>query len=144
MFRTIKIMLTVSLFFSSNAMSEEIDFKKCKYEFDATNAALGMRDHGKTKADLEATMPPREKTQGDPRAVLVHGILDDIFSRPDVASFPYFHYRALVCGTRAQGVNVTVPFEKIADDLVACQKIHGTDESGPLGTCVLEAVQKHL
>ena len=144
MFRTIKIMLTATLLFGSNAIAQEIDFKDCKYEFDATNAALGMRDHGKTKGELEATMPPREKTLGDPRAVLVHSILDDIFSRPDVASFPYFHYRALVCGTRAQGINVTVPFEKVADDLVACQKTHGTNQSKPLGACVLEAVQEHL
>ena len=127
-----------------SAMSQEIDMKKCKYEFDATNAALGMRDHGKTKADMEATLPPREKTLSDSRAVLLHTILDDIYSRPDVASFPYFHYRSLVCVTRAQGFDVNVPFENVADDLLACQKAHGTAESEPLGDCISSAVQKHL
>lgn len=139
-----QLMSVALLILSGPAMSQEIDMKKCKYEFDATNAALGMRDHGKTKADMEATLPPRDKTLNDSRAVLLHTILDDIYSRPDVASFPYFHYRALVCLTRAQGFNVTVPFEKVADDLVACQGTHGTAESEPLGNCISTAVQKHL
>lgn len=140
-----KQLISLALFmFSASAASQEIDMKKCKYEFDATNAALGMRDHGKTKAEMEATLPPREKTVNDPRAVLLHTILDDIYSRPDVASFPYFHYRSLVCVTRSQGFDVTVPFERVADDLVACQNAHGTQQSEPLGDCILTAVQKHL
>ena len=144
MVRFKQFMSIALLILSGSAMSQGIDMKKCKYEFDATNAALGMRDHGKTKADMEATLPPREKTLNDSRAALLHTILDDIYSRPDVASFPYFHYRALVCLTRAQGFNVSVPFEKVADDLIACQKTHGTAESEPLGNCISTAVQKHL
>ena len=132
------------LLLSNIAFSQEIDMSKCQAEFDATNAALGMRDHGKTKADLEATLPPRELTKNDHRAVLLHTILDDIYSRPDVASFPYFHYRALLCLTRTQGVDTRVTFDKVADDLVACQSAHGTTESEPLGNCISEAIQKHL
>ena len=128
----------------SQVMAQEIDMKKCKYEFDATNAALGMRDHGKTKADMEATLPPRHKTANDHRAVLLHTIIDDIFSRPDVASFPYFHYRGIMCLTRTQGIDASIRFEQVADDLVACQTKHGTEESEPLSDCVLAAVQKQL
>lgn len=90
------------------------------------------------------TLPPREKTRRDPRAILLRGILDDIYSRPDVAAYPYFHYRGLLCGIRAQGIRADVPFGKVADDLVACQKVHGTDKSEPMSECVFAAMEKHL
>ena len=121
-----------------------VDVNKCKYEIDATNAALGMRHFGKTKADLEATLPPRERTIGDPQADFLHTIIDDIYSRPDVADFPYLHYQALLCLTRAQGVAVNIPLAKVADQLVACQNTHGTERSDALTTCILQAVQAHL
>lgn len=138
------VLLCLLLLPATVALSKDIDMSACQYEFDATNAALGMRDHGKTKADLEATLPPRAKTRNDPRAILLHAILDDIYARPDVAAFPYFHYRGMVCLTRAQGIDVRIPFSRIADDLVACQDRHGTDKSEALGDCISEAVQKHL
>ena len=129
-------------FASASALA--VDVNKCKYEIDATNAALGMRHFGKSKADLEATLPPRERTVGDPQADFLHTIIDDIYSRPDVADFPYLHYQALVCLTRAQDVAVSIPLSKVADQLVACQTKHGKERSEALTECVLLAVQSHL
>ncbi|MFC0682861.1 hypothetical protein ACFFGH_33940 [Lysobacter korlensis] len=118
--------------------------KKCEYELDATNAALGMRTHGKTKADLLATLPPRERTARDPKAETLHSILDDIYSRKDIAAYPYFHYRGLVCLTKAQGVAVNAPFHAVADEILACQGKHGTEKTDALGECILAAVERRL
>ena len=128
----------------ASAPAFAVDVGKCKYEIESTNAALGMRHFGKTKADLEATLPPRERTVGDPQADFLHMIIEDIYSRPDVADFPYLHYQALVSLTRAQGVAVSIPLSKVADQRVACQVAHGKERSEPLSNCVLQAVQSHL
>lgn len=58
MLRSVRMSLAMLLLLSGQAAAQEIDFTACKYEFDATNAALGMREHGKTKAELEDAASP--------------------------------------------------------------------------------------
>ncbi len=47
MLRSGRISLAMLLLLSGQAASQEIDFTACKYEFDATNAALGMRERNR-------------------------------------------------------------------------------------------------
>ena len=121
-----------------------VDVSKCKSEIDATNAALGMRHFGTTKAELEARLPPRERTNGNAQAQFLYTVIDDIYSHPDVADFPYLHYQALICLARAEGFAVNIPLAKVADQLVACQTKHGAERSEALATCVMQTVQANL
>ena len=135
--------LIALLGFSGSAASQNFIAKKCQVEIDGTNSALSMRDRGITKIEFEATLPPREQTANDQRFVLLHTVIDDIYERPDIAGYPYFQYRMLMCATRGLGMEIRVPLEKIADDLVACQNEYGTKESKPLRKCIRDAMAKN-
>lgn len=66
------------LFCFVTAPASAVDVSKCRYEIDATNAALGMCHFGKTKVEVEATLPPRSRTVGDPKADFLHRLAAEV------------------------------------------------------------------
>jgi hypothetical protein len=131
------------------------DFLSCDTETRATISAVRMRDQGKTREQLLAPLPTLAQTKqaassSSPQAqsgarlsMLMHSIVDDIYSNPQVAVFPYYVYRSVSCANRLAGQPVPQFFSEVSASVLACQEQHGVDQSVKLTDCIASAVDAY-
>lgn len=111
----------------------------CRPEMERAGAAVGLRDKGKTKAELAAGLPAMAKAQPYMAAVMA-SILDDVYANPSVKKYPYFAYRSASCYLRVAGKPAPATFAAVADKVLSCQSEFGEEPSDPYFLCIQTAV----
>lgn len=111
----------------------------CDQEIQRAAAAVGLRDEGKTKAQLAGVLPEMAKRQPH-LAWVMASILDDVYAVPTIKKYPYFAYRSESCFLRSAGRPAPESLTSVSAPVLACQSKFGEEPSEPYYRCIAEAI----
>jgi hypothetical protein len=108
---------------------------ECRTEMAAARTAVQLRDQGKSKQDVLATLPPLYPDSTRLLRTMYH-IVDEVYVSPHLNALVYGIYRFEYCAHQLQDQTVPQHFDAIAPKLFVCQTQFAGDDSKALVACV--------
>jgi hypothetical protein len=139
------LLVTVSLlgacaskerFNTAKAINEE-----CQVEMQAARTAVRLRDKGKTKADMQAQLPPIEP---DSSRLLInlYEIVTETYQFNSLNEVVYPTYRFELCMRQLQGKAYPASLALIEQPLLDCQDQYALQSSAQSTACILQAMDQ--